>query len=111
MISIRLMRIPHLSVTASICCCTSVLMRSRSDSASSSVIVPITERSAVRARASIADVEVGDAEQRLLRDDDLREDRRVHGDHDVVLGDHVLAVTRPRDLAHVDALQRLDERA
>jgi hypothetical protein len=45
---------PHLSVTISICCCTSVLMRSRSDSASSSVIVPMTERSAVRASASIA---------------------------------------------------------
>ena len=53
-ISIRLMRIPHLSVTASMCCCTSVLMRSRSESASSRLIVPITERSAVRARASMA---------------------------------------------------------
>ena len=54
MISIRLMRMPHLSVTASICCWTSVLIRSRSERASSSVIVPITERSAVRARASMA---------------------------------------------------------
>ena len=53
-ISIRLMRMPHLSVTTSICCWTSVLMRSRSDSASSSVIVPITDRSAVRASASMA---------------------------------------------------------
>ena len=54
MISMRLIRIPHLSVTASICCWTSVLMCSRSDSAWSSVIVPITERSAVRASASMA---------------------------------------------------------
>ena len=50
----RLMRIPHLSVTTSICCWTSVLMRSRSDSAWSRVIVPMTERRAVRARASMA---------------------------------------------------------
>ena len=49
----RLMRMPHLSVTTSICCCTSVLIRSRSDSAWSSVIVPITDRSAVRASASM----------------------------------------------------------
>ena len=48
------MRMPHLSVTTSICSCTSVLMRSRSDSASSSVIVPMTDRSAVRASASMA---------------------------------------------------------
>ena len=53
-ISMRLMRMPHLSVTTSICSCTSVLMRSRSDSASSSVMVPITDRSAVRASASMA---------------------------------------------------------
>ena len=53
-ISMRAMRMPHLSVTASICCCTSVLMRSRSDSASSSDSVPMTERSAVRASASMA---------------------------------------------------------
>jgi len=43
-----------LSVTASICCWTSTLIRSRSDRASSSDRVPITERRAVRARASIA---------------------------------------------------------
>ena len=54
MISMRLMRMPHLSVTASICCWTSVLIRSRSDSAWSRVIVPITDRSAVRASASMA---------------------------------------------------------
>ena len=53
-ISIRLMRMPHLSVTTSICCWTSVLIRSRSERASSSVIVPMTDRSAVRARASMA---------------------------------------------------------
>ena len=53
-ISMRLMRMPHLSVTTSICCWTSVLIRSRSDSASSRVMVPMTERSAVRARASMA---------------------------------------------------------
>ena len=53
-ISMRLIRMPHLSVTASICCCTSVLMRSRSESAWSSVIVPMTDRRAVRASASIA---------------------------------------------------------
>ena len=53
MISMRLIRMPHLSVTASICCCTSVLMFSRSDSAWSSVIVPMTDRSAVRAKASM----------------------------------------------------------
>ena len=53
-ISMRLMRMPHLSVTTSICSWTSVLMRSRSESASSRVMVPITDRSAVRARASMA---------------------------------------------------------
>jgi hypothetical protein len=53
MISMRLIRMPHLSVTASICCWTSVLIRSRSDNASSSVIVPMTDRSAVRASASM----------------------------------------------------------
>ena len=53
-ISMRAMRMPHLSVTASICDCTSVLMRSRSDRASSSERVPMTDRSAVRASASIA---------------------------------------------------------
>ena len=50
----RAMRMPHLSVTASICDCTSVLIRSRSDSASSSDSVPMTDRSAVRASASMA---------------------------------------------------------
>ena len=53
-ISIRLIRIPHLSVTASICCWTSTLIRSRSDSAWSSDSVPMTERRAVRASASMA---------------------------------------------------------
>ena len=50
----RLIRMPHLSVTASIWDCTSVLIRSRSDSAWSSDNVPMTDRSAVRASASMA---------------------------------------------------------
>ena len=56
------------------------------------------------------DAEVGDAEQRLLGVDDLGEDRGVDGDDHVVLGDHFLAIARHRDLAHVDTLQRVDER-
>src|SRR5581483_1943605 len=55
-------------------------------------------------------VEVGDAEQRLLRIDNLREDRRVHRDDDVVLRDHFLPVAGARDLAHVDVGELLDER-
>ena len=42
-----------------------------------------------------ADVEVGDAEQRLLGDDHLGEDRGVDGDDDVVLGDDVLPIAGP----------------
>ena len=56
------------------------------------------------------DVEVGDAEQGLLGVDDLGEDRGVDRDHDVVLGDDLLAVARARDLAHVDELEPVDER-
>ena len=59
-ISMRLIRMPHLSVTTSICCWTSVLMRSRSDSASSSVIVPITERKRGAGERVDRDVEVLD---------------------------------------------------
>ena len=70
----------------------------------------MTERSAVRASASIATSKFDDAEQRLLGVDDLGEDRGVHGHHDVVLRDDLLAVAGHRDLAHVDALQAVDER-
>ena len=49
-------------------------------------------------------------EQRRLGHHDLGEDRGVGGDDDVVLGDDVLAVAGARDLADVDALERVDER-
>lgn len=55
--------------------------------------------------------EVGNAEQRLLGIDDLREDRRVDRDHHVVSRDHFLPVAGNGDLAHVDALQTVDERS
>ena len=57
-----------------------------------------------------ADVEVRHTEQRRLGVDDLREDRCIHGDDHVVLGDHFLPITGTRDLSHVDSLQSLDER-
>ncbi len=109
-ISMRLMRMPHLSVTTSICSCTSVLMRSRSDRASSSVMVPMTDRKRGAGQGVDGDVEVLHAEQRLLGVDHLGEDRGVHGDHHVVLGDHVLAIAGHGDLPHVDRLHLVDER-
>ena len=69
------------------------------------------DRAQRRARQRVdGDVEVLHAEQGLLGIDDLREDRGVHGDDHVVLGDHLLPITGTRDLSHVDSLQSLDER-
>jgi hypothetical protein len=53
-ISIRLIRIPHLSVTDSICCCSCALIRSRWLSASSSDIPPKIARKVVRESWSTA---------------------------------------------------------
>ncbi len=53
-ISMRLMRIPHLSVTCSICSCMLALMRSRWDRAWSRLTLPKALRRVVRACWSMA---------------------------------------------------------
>ena len=53
-ISIRLIRMPHLSVTCSICCCMAALICSREESASSRLTLPKALRRVVRACWSMA---------------------------------------------------------
>ena len=70
----------------------------------------MTERSAVRASASMATSKLAMREQGLLGVDDLGEDRGVHRDDHVVLGDDLLAVAGARVFAHVDGDELVDER-
>ena len=72
--------------------------------------MPITERSAVRASASIATSKFLTLKSACLASHDLREDGRVDRDDDVVLRDHVLTVAGNGNLAHVDWAERVDER-
>ena len=108
-ISMRLIRMPHLSVTVSICSCMLALRRSRWDSASSRLTLPKALRRVVRACWSTAIRVVGHVEQRGLGVDDLAEDGGIHGERHVVAGDDLLAVTGTGRLPDVDLVEPVDE--